>query len=149
LTEEGFLGRGGAVVRGRKEDFVAKKWADAMTAKYEELSIALPIFADLRNCIDLAVVAALLVKEDLPARAQCDLSLLMDDARMQVAQYQTPQSVPSRASLIRKGQQWVVGVSGGVAVDSWSVLERVELQPELTNLREKTAASVIGRWWWD
>jgi hypothetical protein len=150
LTEEGFLGKGGAVISGQgKEDFLAKKWADTMTARYEELSAALPIFGQLRNCIDLAVVAALLVKEDLPARAGCDLSLLLDDTKIQVAQYQAPKSVASRASLIRRGRQWVVSVSGGVAVDSWSVLEHVELRPELARVREASLPVEGDRWWWD
>ena len=74
LTEDGFLGRGGTVVaRPAKEHSLAKKWADAMTAKYDALAAKLPVFAELRNCMDLAVVAALLVKEDLPGRAGCDL----------------------------------------------------------------------------
>ena len=44
---------------------LAQKWADNMTAKYEELATKEPIFAELRNCIDLAVVAALILKENL------------------------------------------------------------------------------------
>ncbi len=149
VTEEGFLGRDGAVVSGRgKEDPLARKWAETMTAKYEELSAALPIFAELRNCIDLAVVAALLLKEDLPGISGCDLSLLMDDTKIQVARYQAPKTVASRASLVRKGQQWIVSVSGGVQVDSWSVVNRVETRPELAKVRE-AAAPVDERWWWD
>lgn len=149
VTEEGFWGTGGAVVSGRKEDFLGKKWAETMTAKYEELSAALPIFAELRNCIDLAVVAALLMKEDLPTQAGCDLGLLMDDTKVQVAQYQAPKTVASRASLIRKGRQWVVSVSGGVQVDSWSVLDHVELRHELANVRQASAPVGDERWWWD
>jgi hypothetical protein len=150
MTEEGFLGRDGAVVSGRgKEDLLARKWAETMTAKYEELSVALPIFAELRNCIDLAVVAALLLKEDLPGIAGCDLSLLMDDAKIQVALYQAPKTVASRASLVRKGQQWIVSISGGVQVDSWSVVNRVEQRPELAKVREAAALVADERWWWD
>ena len=96
LSEEGFLGRGGKIVarnasspsppvgegpgvRGRES--LAKKWADAMTARYDALADKLPVFAELRNCMDLAVVGALFVKEDLPGRAGCDLSLLLEDKR--------------------------------------------------------------------
>ncbi len=99
LTEEGFLGRGGAIVaRKAQENSLAKKWADAMTSKYEPLAAELPVFAELRNCMDLAVVAALLVKEDLPARAGCDLGMLLEDKRIAVAEYSVPKTIDSRAA---------------------------------------------------
>jgi hypothetical protein len=40
-----------------------------MTAKYEELSQKEAVFGQLRNCMDLAVIAALIVKERLPEKA--------------------------------------------------------------------------------
>jgi hypothetical protein len=150
LTEEGHLGRGGKIVAARAKDHsLAKKWADAMTAKYEALSAELPIFAELRNCMDLAVVAALLVKEDLPGRAGCDLSILLEDKRVAVAEYAAPKTIDSRASFIRKDRQWIISVSGGVEVDSWAVLDRVETSAELAALRSKTAPPKQDSWWWD
>jgi hypothetical protein len=150
MTEQGFLGRGGELQSARgKEDPQARKWAETMTAKYDELSAAMPIFAELRNCIDLAVVAALLTKEDLPGRAGLNLSPLLDDKTIQVAQYQAPQSVASRASLVRKGRQWIVSISGGVDIDSWSVLDSLEQDLELAKLHQASAPIKLDRWWWD
>jgi hypothetical protein len=150
LSEEGYLARGGTIERGRvKENSLTRKWADGMTAKYEPLSAAAPIFAELRNCMDLAVVAALLTKEDLPGLAGCDLSLLLDEKRIGVAQYHVPKTVASQASLIRKGRQWVVSISGGVDVNSWAVLERVEVDPNLAARRKSAAPASDSRWWWD
>ncbi|MCI0358936.1 MAG: DUF1598 domain-containing protein [Planctomycetaceae bacterium] len=150
LSEDGFLSRGGKVVSQRPtEDSLAKKWADAMTAKYESLAAKLPVFAELRNCMDLAVVGALVVHHDLAARADCDLSLLWDDKRMQVAQYHVPKTLASRASLLRKGRDWIVSVSGGIEIDSWSVLKQVEVQPDLADVRTKASPVKSDRWWWD
>jgi hypothetical protein len=73
----------------------------------------------------------------------------MDDTQIQVARYHAPQTVASRASLIRKGRQWIVGVSGGVAVDSWSVLDHLELRAELSDTRRASAPINADRWWWD
>jgi hypothetical protein len=128
---------------------LAEKWADSMTAKYDPLSNALPVFAELRNCMDLAVISALLVKEDLPGKSRCDLSLLLDEKRVQVAEYEVPKTVVSQASLVKKGQQWIVGVSGGVEIDSWSILDRVEVDSKLDNVRMQSAPETIDRWWWD
>jgi hypothetical protein len=90
-----------------------------------------------------------LVHEDLPGRANCDLGLLGDDKRLAVAQHYTPRTLASRASLLRKDGEWIISVSGGVEIDSWSVLKQVEVQPELADVRSKSAAVKPDRWWWD
>jgi hypothetical protein len=159
LAEEGFLlGAGGTrhkfaghdKAAHEKAATLADRWAETMTAKYDELSTALPVFRELRNCMDLAVIAALFVKEDLPAKANCDLSLLLDEKRIQVAQYRVPKAVASQASLIRKGRSWMVAVSGGVEVDSWSVLDQVQLHAELAKEHQQaTRPEDTTRWWWD
>jgi hypothetical protein len=120
-----------------------------MTAKYDALAARLPVFADLRNCMDLAVMAALLVKEDLPGKAHCDLGLLLDESRIKVAEYPIPRTTTSRASMIRKGRTWIVAVSGGVEIDSWSVVGRVEPEPALTETHRQSAPAADSRWWWD
>ena len=148
LTEEGFLAAGGAIAGGGKEDRQGKKWADAFTERYEALSAEMPAFGELRNCMDLAVAAAILLKEDLAARADCDLSLLLDEKRLAIAEFHTPRSVASHASVRAKGRQWIVGISGGVDVNSWEVLEHVELDERLATVREQGAASGTN-WWWD
>jgi hypothetical protein len=149
LTEDGYLGSHGSAIATGKEDSLAKKWADAMTGNYSALSKALPVFAELRNCMDLAVVSALLVKEDIAAKADCDLSLLLDERQIAVAEYPVPKSIDSRASLIRKGHDWIVSLSGGVQIDSWSVLNRVETRVDLGTRRDDAASPESHRWWWD
>ena len=57
LTEDGYLTAAGAEPTPGREDPLAKKWAAAMTSHYDSLAKSLPVFAELRNCIDLAVVA--------------------------------------------------------------------------------------------
>jgi hypothetical protein len=148
-TEEGFLSSAGHVVGGGKEGTLAKKWADTMTAKYESLSTALPVFGELQNCMDLAVLGALLVKEDLSAKANCDLSLLLDEKQLQVAAYHLPKTVDSRASLVRKGRQWIVSVSGGVEIDAWSALKQVQTRQELAQSRPQVNLADAKHWWWD
>jgi hypothetical protein len=149
LTEDGYLGSSGAVANTGREDPLAKKWADAMTSNYPALAKALPVFAELRNCIDLAVVAALLVKEDMPRKAGCDLAMLHDENRIAIAEYPIPKSVDSRASLIRKGRDWIISLSGGIQVDSWSALDHIETNAELTQTRRNANPSASERWWWD
>jgi hypothetical protein len=150
LSEEGRLLRDGSIAAGRSpKSSPTQLWAEAMTDRYEALCSKVPVFAELRNCMDLAVVAALLNKEDLARKSGCDLALLLDDKRIQVAEYHVPKTVDSRASLVRKGRQWIVGVSGGVEVDSWSVLEQQTTDHKLAAVRAQAVPTDLPRWWWD
>jgi hypothetical protein len=149
LTEDGYLEAGGAATSRGREEPLAKKWAEAMTAKYEALAEQRPVFAELRNCVDLAVVAALLEKHGLVRRAGCDLSLLLDDRQLAIGIYPVPKTVASRASLVRKGNGWILSLSGGVQVDSWSVVERAENNEDVTRTAREAMATRRGQWWWD
>jgi hypothetical protein len=164
LTEDGFLSKTGQVVDLGKSHPLGEKWAGTMTDKYEELSKHMPVLAELRNCIDLAMVATLLVKEDLPARASCPLTLLMDGERLQLCQYHVPRTVSSRASLTRRGRDWILSVSGGVDIDAWGALEDAEPSDALVKLRTDAAPTAKRdtpavraddnahdaiAWWWD
>jgi hypothetical protein len=149
LAEDGHPRSAGGGAKSGKEDGLPQKWAASMTSNFESLARAMPAFAELRNCMDVAVLAALLAKEDLPAKADCDLSLLLDERRVAVAEYPVPQTVDSRASLVRKGANWILSLSGGVQVDSWSVLQRVETSAELPTHRRAAITARRDRWWWD
>ena len=59
MTEEQAVDSAGQKRSAGHENPLAKKWADNMTARYEALSTKDTIFGQLRNCMDLAVVAAL------------------------------------------------------------------------------------------
>ncbi len=48
----------------RKGDPIAKKWADNFTSKLDELSVKDPVFGQLRNVMDLCVVAAIIESID-------------------------------------------------------------------------------------
>lgn len=150
LAEDGRQGARGAVIPVKSSGVsLTKKWAEAMTARYEALAAKMPIFAELRNCMDLAVIAALLRKEDLPARAGCDLGPLFDDKQFAVAEHHVPKTIDSQASLVQKGRQTIISVSGGVELDPWSVLQRAERGPDLGAVRTQAIASRPQRWWWD
>ena len=51
-----------------KPNPVAEKWAENMTDQFAALASAEPVFGELRNCMELAIVGALLVKERLPEK---------------------------------------------------------------------------------
>lgn len=148
LSEDELRQADGTVRGTGKTNPVAKKWADAFTANYAALAAKDTIFADLRNCIDLAVAAALIVKEGLAQKAGLDLSLLADSRTLVAESFVTPKYAPTEVSLAKKQREWLITASGGVQFNGWRIIERSEKSDRLTPVRGG-AKSPAARWWWD
>jgi hypothetical protein len=142
LTENNIAGRGGIQRGAAGRDQVAEKWCAAMTDRYEALAAKRPVFAELVNCIDLAVAAALLRGRQLDARAGLDLGILLDPAWLPAPAYEVPKSVPTVATGIKKGTNWVLSASGGVQFQPWQFAAEIRADEALAEAR---TASLAGR----
>jgi len=157
MTEDTLFTTEGNAKRTGKTNPLAKRWADAFTDKYGELSAELPIFAELRNCTDLAVAAALIAKHNLAAKARFDMPLLRSTSDIKPASLAVPKTIASQANAVRKGSQWIVTVSGGVEIDSWAIADKADTEASvpqksavtLAKTREISATPPPRRWWWD
>lgn len=146
LTDNDLIAKNGEAIPANQIDPLAQKWADTMTEQFEELSQAQAVFGELRNCIDLSVVATLIVQERLAERAGCDLSQLL--GAVDVEKYRVPQSVEPQCSFVRGRSGWVVTASGGVDVNAFEVVSKQVTAPELATVRDKKA-DAADRWWWN
>ena len=149
MTEDDFVDAQGNRRQTGKANPQAQRWADAMTAKYDELSVKEPIFGELRNCMDLAVVSALIVKERLAAKAGLNLGVLMDVDSLPTDEYLTPKRIPTQANFIETRSNYIISASGGVAIDSWGALAEQETSDALTPVRREVAEAREQAWWWN
>ncbi len=149
MTEEDFLTATGNRQHTGKASPTAQRWADNMTAKYTELAVADPIFGELRNCMELAVVGALLTKERLADKAGLQLSTLLDPAEVETEQFPAPKQVDSQASLMKKGRNWVITASGGVLIEPWALIDKVEKSDRLAPVRNGAGGADPDTWWWN
>jgi hypothetical protein len=148
VTEEDFVTESGARKRSGKANPLAQKWADNMTAHYDELAAKEPVFGQLRNCIDLAVVGALIVKDQLGPKAGYSMAGFLFDEQLPGEQFDMPKQVASQASLLKKGQNWLISCSGGVLINSWKLADKTEPAAALAPVRDK-AAPAGENWWWN
>ena len=122
LTEQEQFAADGSVKGLGKADPVAKKWADNFTSKLDELSIKDPVFGQLRNVMDLCVVAAIIESNRLQDLARCDLSAILgDSAVVETVKLDAPKALDPQCSFIQSARGFVVSASGGVLVDSWQI----------------------------
>ena len=149
MTEDDFLTETGAIKHSGKSSPMAQKWADSMTAKYEELSLKEPIFGELRNIMDLAVIAALISKENLAAKAGFEMPLLLNQDQLSLEVYEIPRNVQSMASYVKKGRNWVISASGGIEISSWQVAEKVEEAQSILPVHQTASPANTSQWWWN
>ncbi|HVX12925.1 MAG TPA: DUF1598 domain-containing protein [Pirellulales bacterium] len=149
MSENDLLAGDGSRKQTGKSSPIAQKWADQMTRKYEELSLKEPIFGELRNCMDLAVVAALIFKEDLLVKASLDLATLLSPDRYATHRYKTPKQVDSKASVLEARSGYILSASGGVQINSWADASRKEVSEELASTRAQAEEGRGDRWWWN
>ena len=136
-----------------KVNKAARRWAETMTEKYDELSIASPIFGQLRNCMDLAVVCTLIRSKELDQKAEIQLTGLLDEKILAVPSGAVPRSTPSIVSFLERPRSLVITASGGVLIQPWKVVEHTEQSPKLAALRSKIeSAQPVDSpttWYWD
>ncbi len=131
-----------------KTDPVSQRWADKMTKCYDQLALADPIFGQLRNCMDLAVVAVLVVKEDLTGKANNRLPLLLGSDGVPTAKLDAPRQVASKAAPVPLGRRMAVA-AGGVQINPWSVVERSQVDGGLKAVHNQSVSKQRAAWWWD
>jgi hypothetical protein len=148
MAETDFYDANGIAHPTGQSDAISRKWAELMTKHYDELALADPVFGDLRNCMDLAVVAALVVKENLPGKVNNRFPSLLGRDGLPTMKVDAPKQVDTQANLIKKGRNWIIA-AGGVQMNPWSAVERSEVSGELAAVRGKAASQSRAAWWWD
>lgn len=150
MTENDFIDATGNVTGSAGTNPVAQKWADLMTEHYGELSVKDPVFGQLRNVMDLCVVAALIDKQRLLERANLSLPLLADpDSKLVFSPLNPPKQVPTQCGYMKKGRSWIITASGGVDVDVWSVIQQTQVDVDVDRVRKSSAAADDANWWWN
>lgn len=149
LVEAGRLDEKGNRVATGKADGSAEKWAETMTEKFDSLAQKEPAFRELRNLMDMSVVAALISKENMLERASLEIPLFTNAAQLATPVYNEPKTVPTQCSFVRLTSSWLVTASGGVQVDPWAVVEKTEVVVDLGKSDTVAVSAPSNQWWWN
>jgi len=148
MTEEDYAAAGQLEHSGHANT-VAQKWADNMTAHYDELAVAAPVFGELRNCMQLALVGALVAHERLIDKAGCALPALMDATAFKTLELPAPTQVDSKASMVKQGSNWVISASGGVNFIPGEIMSKARESAAPAAARSKAANPGKSGWYWN
>jgi hypothetical protein len=159
LSENEMLTERGDRVHTGKSDELNEQFAHSFTKHFDALAAKYPIYADLRNIFDLAMVSALIVAEDLPGQTGWHAIHYGDPQRYLVAREVAPTEVETvmnqRTILTANKRHTIAGVSGGVFVDSSKYVKTHAIETDEYGALEAEyhGATVpeltVEQWWWD
>jgi hypothetical protein len=149
VVEAGGQRRGASTANKASQEFVA-----TFTKKYSDLAERSPVYAELRNLIDLAVMAAFMQKHDYFGKAGWSMPLFGSEKSFPVETYNTPKQAAAAVNARVKGNRLMTPIGGGVAIDAPQALAS---QNQLSDNGGKVAKAKAetklnlakGQWWWD
>ncbi|MDO5581689.1 MAG: DUF1598 domain-containing protein [Planctomycetia bacterium] len=148
LTEREYFDTYGNRKVSGKKDAAAEKWAQSMSARYDDLAKAEPIFAEAKNCMDLALVVALIYSEGLQTKTDNPFAFLLSKDMLAPPKLQAPKAVKAGSlirTLSRSGS--FISATGGILINPWeTVKNNTKEDPNLA----KWASAVVfkGQNWW-
>jgi hypothetical protein len=156
-SENEMLSEQGERIHTGQSDELNRLFAARFTSHFDALATRYPIYAELRNVFDLAMVAALIREEDLTSRVAWSAPHLRDSRGYQVTRGDAPREVDTVINhRVIDRKHVIAGVSGGVAVNASVVVHdlAVETAPYGRLYQDRAAGTVPptlprDRWWWD
>jgi len=156
LSENELLTETGQEIHTGKSDVLNAQFAKNFTKEFPALAAKYPLYADLRNIFDLALIVELLRSEDLVEHAGWHPTSFCDAAALPIAAESVPRTVDTVINhRIVNRVNVVAAVSGGVHVDPRVVVKRDSIQTDgrgqLNSERQRSvpAAVPLRSWWWD
>ncbi len=132
----------------------SRAFVTGFTKRYPELAERSPVYAELRNLIDVAIAAAYIQQQDYCTKAGWKLPFFGSEQAFPVETYDIPKTVESAVNAIWKGQTLMTPIGGGVQIHAAQAIESDRLladeKGKVAKLREVIKPKLAkGQWWWD
>lgn len=141
-----------------------KGFADDFTDHYGQISEKYPIYRQLKNVFDMALISAIIRQEKLAEKANWNMTYFRSDSALSYRPALEP--APTQVSSVMnhrminqrvKGKtlkHTLVGVSGGISCVISDVVSKDKIKTDASNklsvTREQSASvGEVSQWWWD
>ncbi|MFM7074799.1 MAG: DUF1598 domain-containing protein [Planctomycetaceae bacterium] len=136
-----------------RADRASKTFTQTFTRKYPEIAARNPVYAQLRNLVDLSVVAAWLQEHDGYGKAAWDAATIRDESAFPIERLVAPVEVSPAINAIQRGNRLVTPIGGGVTLQPRLAIDPQHLlcddEGAVAAAREGSLDLPAGRWWWD
>ena len=156
LSENELLTQQGQRLQTGKADLRTQQFAQSFTQHFKDLAVKYPVYAELQNIFDLALITALVRHEDLGERVDWSATHFRDAEKYRLRRSVAPTEVQSVINhRVLGGKQIVAGVSGGVTVDARPLVKTSAIKPADYGLMKAARKDAVPErldpygWWWD
>jgi hypothetical protein len=154
ISEDEFVTQGGQRMAANRADRASHAFVTGFTKKYPELAARSPIYAELRNLIDMVVAAAYIQQQDYYAKAGWEMPFFGSEKRFSVEIYDVPRMVEPAVNVVWKGTTLMTPIGGGINIRAAEALDSENLLPDKKDAVSKLHAELKpnlakGQWWWD
>ncbi|MGE0609386.1 MAG: DUF1598 domain-containing protein [Pirellulales bacterium] len=156
LSENEMLDARGQRVHTGLAQPLNQEFAQNFTKNFPALAEKYPVYGELQNVFDLALAAALIQGEDLPARVGWHMTCFGDAEQYQVPREHPPATVQTVINhrVVERGKI-LAAASGGVTVNPIKLVSfdaiKVEKSNRLESQYRRGEPADVARtgWWWD
>ena len=155
LGEDKVIGPAGKLLDSQaKPNRASELFTGSFTAKYAQIAAVSPVYAQLRNLIDMLVAAAFIQQQDFYGRADWQASTLLNEQTLPVESEPVPRQVPCAVNAVWKGSRLYSPAGGGVSIQAHRALEPNHIMADedgkLRRRHERVGTSLPDDiWWWD
>ena len=155
VGEDEIVQANGQRVAGGGQNKGSKMFCQQFTKNYPQLAARSPVYAQLRNLIDMSVLAAFIQKQDYYKKCGWKMEHFGDEKKFAVETFETPKQVETACNVYKKGNSTSWPIGGGVVMEAQKALEpQYRIADEggkLQALRGKVTAAKApeNQWWWD
>jgi len=155
VGEDEVVNKDGTRAKARRVNRASDSFVKAFTKVYPKLAEQAPVYAQLRNCIDLAVAAAFIQNQDYYDLAKWKPDVFGDEKAFAVETLNPPQQVESAVNGFWKGNTLAMPIGGGVqmrpteAVSPTNLLEDEDAKVQEARTAIDLSKLAPDQWWWD
>ena len=130
----------------------AKNYARSFTNEYEKISAKQPVFAHLRQIVEVLVVACWLRQSGGYKNSQWTPTMLLDERKYSIAGGSAPKHASCVANAVWKKHRLLLPSGGGVSIQASNALASANILSDKNQNLEKIRTKIKptkNRWWWD
>jgi hypothetical protein len=154
VGEDEMVAEGGKRVVSGRSNMASQAFVTSFTQKYPYLAERSPVYAELRNLIDLSVAAAFIQKQDYYGKAEWKMEFFGNEQSMPTEVYNPPKQVESTVATVWRGSRLMTPIAGGVRIEALMAIKPENVLADekgsVTKLHQDTSLKLApGQWWWD
>jgi hypothetical protein len=155
VGENEVVGKDGSRGMAAKSNRASDAFVKAFTKVYPKLAERAPVYAQLRNCIDLAVAAAFIQHQDYYGLVNWKPETFQSEESYPVETLNPPQQVESAVNSLWRGNTLITPIGGGVQMRPTEAIDPTNLLDDEDSAVQEARASIDlsklapDQWWWD